>query len=365
MNKHLFVKVAGIVSMAIIFICVSSCIKNKSIFLHEVKEFSFNESDCTLTGIPTGLEYEGDIAESLLIDSLLICQVEEPEGYLNVYRLKDFSLKATLCPLGRARNEFMFPLKLLSQYYKKGGDTYIMVVDKASYIKEINLTQSLAQGSTIVTDMSDTPSFYENKTVLYVNNNIRHFFMSERKDGDTDNEPCRDYKVVDNANNDTTLIKLFSKLMKKDEESISDFSFGDFIKHPQRNLFAQPCQWMDYIIFFDIDNDKVFAVHRKDKPTFNNLAPDGRSIVFSRFTCASNDYLFTNYIVTDEDGNEESYLLVFDWSGNFKAGAKYNPDVLSFVYDEKQNILYGWVSSHLQDKPNDKLYKFDLNGFLN
>ncbi|MBR5935448.1 MAG: hypothetical protein IKZ89_04785 [Bacteroidaceae bacterium] len=365
MNKHLFVKVADIVSMAIIFICVSSCLKNKSIFLHEVKEFSFNESDCTLTGIPTGLEYEGDIAESLLIDSLLICQVEEPEGYLNVYRLKDFSLKATLCPLGRARNEFSTPFLLLSQYYKKNGDTYILVVDKASYIKEINLTQSLAQGSTIVTDMSDAPSIYEDKTVLYVNNNIRQLFMSEPKEQFSDDELALEYKIVDKANNDIIKIDLFSKPMNKDEEGVSNFSHGPIIKQPNRNMFGQPCSLMDYIIFFDIDNDKVFAAHRTGKPTFDDWAPDGRTLVFSRFAYATNNYLFAEYLKNNEAGRREKYLLVFDWSGNFKAGAKISPSVLSFVYDEKQNALYGWNRSNQDKVSSDVLYKFDLNGFLN
>ena len=122
---------------------------------------------------------------------------------------------------------------------------------------------------------------------------------------------------------------------------------------------------MDYIIFFDIDNDKVFAAHRTGKPTFDDWAPDGRTLVFSRFAYATNNYLFAEYLKNNEAGRREKYLLVFDWSGNFKAGAKISPSVLSFVYDEKQNALYGWNRSNQDKVSSDVLYKFDLNGFLN
>ena len=364
MKKHLFVKAAGMVGMAVILICVSSCLRKKSIFPHEVCEFSFNESDRTITGVPTGLQYEGFIEESILIDSLLICQVEEPEGYVNVYRLKDLSLKATLCPLGRSRNEFHEPLELRTQYYKKGGDTYILVVDKMNIIKEINLTQSLAQGTTVVTDMADTPSFYQNKEVLYIDNDIRQLFMSDCMEQSAFEEYGVQYRTVDMVKKDTVQLHLLSKPMKKDEESVTYYSYGPVIKHPQKNLFAQPCSYMDYVIFFDIDNDKIFAAHREGKPTFDDLAPDGRSLIFSRFACVSDDYLFTEYL-KDEDGQErEKFLLVFDWAGNLKASARFGNDVFSFVYDEKQNVLYGWNDFRPEEKPYQELYKFDLNGIL-
>lgn len=365
MRKHLFVSVAGIVSMAVVLFSAASCSNSKSRFLHQVKEFSFNENERVLTGVPTGLEYEGFVEESLIIDSLLICQVEEPEGYINVYRLSDFSLKTTLCPLGRARNEFSFPFKLLTQYYQRDGETFILVVDKANYVKEINLSQSLAQGTTVVSDMAETPSFYDNHNVLYLNNNIRQLFKTNHNEQHADDELYLEYWVDDKVNNYTKKIDVFSKPMEKDDEGVNDFSYGAFIKHPQKNLFAQPCQLMDYIIYFDIDNDKVFAVHREGKPTFDDLAPDGRHLIYSRYTFATSDYVLANYLVEVGDDKQEYYLLVFDWEGNFKCGAKYSPSVLSFVYDEKQNVLYGWEEYDPRETATEKLYKFDLNGFLN
>ena len=76
------------------------------------------------------------------------------------------------------------------------------------------------------------------------------------------------------------------------------------------------------------------------------------------------DYLFTEYL-KDEDGQErEKFLLVFDWAGNLKASARFGNDVFSFVYDEKQNVLYGWNDFRPEEKPYQELYKFDLNGIL-
>lgn len=128
-------------------------------------------------------------------------------------------------------------------------------------------------------------------------------------------------------------------------------------------MFVQLCQYIDYILFFDLEENTGFAVHREGAETFDDIAPDGRKIVFACGCLATNDYLFAIRVTENETGEEENSLLIFNWSGDLIAGAKLVPSVNSVMYDEKQNILYGW-DFYQREKPNRRLYKFDLNGYL-
>lgn len=339
---------------------VISCSRPR--YAYDIKEYHYDEKEKTLIGEPTGLEYEGDVDQSLLIDTLLLVAVEEPEGLLNVYTMPDFSFKTTLCRIGRARNEFSKPFFLLSQHYKRGSDTYITTVDKDSYVKEINLTESIEKGNTVVSDVDDCPSVYGNNKFLYLNDDIHQMFVYSNKveRGAKKSE----YLVIDRKNDRRKKINVFPKTMATDEESMKDYSFGSIYKHPQKNLFVQLCQYIDYILFFDLDENTGFAVHREGAETFDDIAPDGRKIVFACGCLATEDYLFAIRVTENEKGEEENSLLIFNWSGELIAGAKLVPSVNTVMYDEKQNILYGWDAFIPGIKPSRRLIKFDLNDFI-
>lgn len=210
----------------VVLLGVISCSRPR--YAYDVKEYYFNENEKTLIGEPTGLEYEGDVDQSLLIDSLLLVTVMEPEGLLNVYTFPDFTYKTTFCKIGRARNEFSEPFFLLTQHYKRDSNTYITTVDKDVYVKEINLTESLDKGHTVVSDVEDCPSIYGNNKFLFLNDNIHQMFVYSNK---TDRgEKKSEYLVIDKINNKRKTINVFPKIMDTDEESMKDYSFGSIYK---------------------------------------------------------------------------------------------------------------------------------------
>lgn len=343
-----------------IFFGMASCSRPR--YAYDIKEYYYDENEKTIIGEPTGLEYEGEVDQSLLIDSLLLVKVEEPTGLLNVYTMPNFTYKTTLCKIGRARNEFSAPFFLLTQHYKKGSNTYITTVDKDIYVKEINLTESLKKGHTVVSDVDDCPSVYGNNKFLYLNNNIHQMFVySNRAER---GEKKSEYLVIDKVNDKRETINVFPKSMVTDEESMKDYSFGAIYKHPQKNIFVQLCQYIDYVLYFDLDNNTGFAVHREGAETLDDIAPDGRKIVFACGGLATDDYLFAIHVMENEKEEEESSLLVFNWSGDLIAGAKLIPNVNTLMYDEKQKVLYGWDAFIPGIKPNRRLIKFDLNDFL-
>ena len=355
--------VVAILSLSV-FVGLNSC-KPKPHYAYTVKEIFWDEEDTTtIYGQPAGLSIEGYIWETLLVDSLFIVQVEEPDGFLSLYNINDMKLSGHLCQKGRARNEFSFPFFLLPQSYSKNNDNYIVCVDRDSYVKEINLTKSIEEGRTIVTNLNDCPSYFGNDRFLFLNNDISHFFLNSY--GEESSERKRkeaQYWIVNTDTKDRRRLDVFPKKMDSDEEGITNYAGGSIYKNPDKNLIIQECCFMDYLLFFDVDADTAFAVHISGKPTFDDMAPDGGTITFASGSTVSSDYIFALYVTLTVDQNGEEYekitLFILDWDGELKANAVLSPSVNNVVFDKKNNVLYGFDFSDVRS-----LYKFDLQEII-
>ena len=78
--------------------------------------------------------------------------------------------------------------------------------------------------------------------------------------------------------------------------------WGSLYKHPDKNLVMFSYDYMNYLLFFNMDTHKYYAIHQTGSMTFDDVAPvvpeDGSIICFS-FGAVSKNYIFMRYKAGD------------------------------------------------------------------
>lgn len=348
---------------ALFLILVVSCKNNKDPVQMEVFETDFiGKSELTLEGTDTGLEIMG-VKDICVCDSLLIAFTKNPESQIQVYRMSDMHLVAKLCPRGRAGNEMTDPNGLSGQFYYRKGNLILPVIDNYQLLKEINITKSISNMNTVVETKTDCMPLMQGNFVLIDDDIDNRFeFHSDQIDEIYADQISYPMFIIRKKNKEQK-INLYNKLMDSPSLHYSaGFYYGTVYKSPVRNMIIQPLQYMDYIMFFDLDNDKRFAIHQKGTMCIGDKAPDEARIHLLNYLAISNKYFIVNHKFHDAESmpkDKSPYeLLIFDWDGNFINSARLDHKVSRIAFDEKSNILYGIGLSE------EKMYKYDMSKLL-
>lgn len=382
MKKHLFL-------LATILLVVSC---SKSRVLVDVREIDFiNKSHVTVKGTPVIAQWPIGIRDIAVCDSFLVVLSQERDAQLCVYS-NDFELLGRFCYMGRADNEFLMQPRWFATQVLKGsnGNTLIPLLDGHWGVKVMDIQKSLeSQGTVIVkqNDYSGTREFtIEDENAMtrmragiqyvFLDNDINHVFESYN------------YTMMDIVVNvepscavmhDTAQIKNFKYLSYFDD---NDFNYllGSLDKHPDRNLVIKPLMYMDYILFFDLDNDRTFAIHQSGSLSFDDELPvvneemiigsDGDVNIEEQPVChfaesaCSDSFFMIEYYAGDysasasDSSNPAPELLFFDWEGNFLKSVKLDTPVGCITYDERKQVLYGIGGE------NDRIISFDLSSVV-
>ena len=106
----------------------------------------------------------------LLCDTLLFAITSNPEGMLEVYSTNNLQHKlASLCIRGRAEIEMSY--LSMAQVYKNDDRYYMLIVDAYTRFCEIDITESLEKGYTVVT-RTKMRQFYQAGHSIFLNNDI-------------------------------------------------------------------------------------------------------------------------------------------------------------------------------------------------
>ncbi len=379
--------------VAVLF--VLSCKNGKSCLLLDVHEIDFNnKSDITLKGVPVKADWPMDMYEIGLCDSFLVVESGEKTNLLYVYS-DEFELKGRFGSIGRARNEFLsIPSWNSMQILRNAqGDALLPFLTHDQGTKVVDLQKSLAaQGAVIASQNDFTGEFiYEHESpdlngriarlhtygdCIFLDDNINYRFEYYRPIilyGEVHKEP--NYIVT----LDSARIKEFRLF---DDFKLTDMVYTgcDFFKHPSRNLVIQLYAALDYIMFFDLDNDRNYAIHQAGSLSFDDDLPEivreyitnpngttsvriSRAEHFDRVTWAESFFMATycagDYCLNQPDQDHVApELLFFDWDGNFLKSFKLDTHVDGITYDEKNQVLYG------MDAANDRILRFDLKNLF-
>lgn len=381
-----------IVFLLVTLLVLLSCNNGKSRFLFSVHETDFvNKSKITVKGTRADVDLPLGVSDLALCDSFFIVMFYNGGPLMNVYSL-EWDLLGRFCYKGRANNEFLEVPRMLSRQTLKGENGNILIpLKEGNYnIKVLDLQQSLqSQKTTIVMEKTFMPytmaksggekGYYllpRTFDFVYLNNDINQIFRANSMLVDHDGSVYgKDYEVMDDS-----IQQKYFKMLSSDYPEDGDYVCGQLHKHPSRNLIIEPLMYMDYILFFDLDNDTTFAIHQKGSLSFDDkLSPvvyttsknlagdeeimDTRPVHFAGFAATESFFMVYygagDYTVNQPDPmNAAPELLFFDWDGNFLKSVMMDVGVGDIVYDEKSQTLYGL------DYSNECIIGFDLSAVV-
>ena len=371
-----------------------SC-KSKKRFLFDVVEQDYvNKSSQTVHGVEVKEQLPLGASDLFVCDTFIVVMTsggQQPR--MHVYST-NWQPLGEFCNIGRARNEFLSYPKLLSgQYYRKpDGTVLVPLMDGASNgVKMMDLTESVRRQTTVITryreDLKGIWTVIANRDNMKIKFGSRRDVILLNEDMNLTfeyNNSVNDYpdyygEPYFGVRQDTTEIRRIRLLQEVEGEEMEYFG-GRIIKHPHRNLIVQPLSSLDYILFFDMDNDHMFAVHQKGSASFDGKLPeyvrtegvteDGTPyyednlVEHFGYPAFAESYFMVLYYAGDygagsaDPENPVAELMFFDWDGKFLKSVKLDTSVWSITYDENNHILYG------MDMFTESLYSFDLTSVL-
>lgn len=340
---------------------IISCTSKKPINIDITETDFINQSSVVLKGDYINIDAIG-VNDICICDSYMLVFSNNPAAQLWAYDLNDMTLVAKMCSKGRAANEMIEPSSLSSQFYKRNGDLIVPVIDNHILLKEINITKSIVRHTTIVEHKSDCISTMDGNFVLIDNDPDKRFEYREAQVDDVYADKMTNPSFYIKEKGKEKRILKYNKCMRGNMHYAASFCYGSLYKHPSKNLIIQPLQYLDYILFFDLDNKKEYGIHQIGTLSFSDEVPQKAAIHLINYVATSEDYFMILHIMHDSDTEDDKLspneLLIFDWSGNLVGSARMDKRVNRLAYDARNNNLYGFSIKE------EKLYKFNLDELL-
>lgn len=369
-------RLIGIVEYIVITssLLLTSCHLGERLVI-ETNEVDFiNKTDDVIHGVILDIEIVGGTTVAVC-DTLLMYLTSNPKALLQVYNSQTLKPLAMLCQQGRASNEFSDnKINRFYQIFLRKGDIICVLRGEGGYVlKEINVSASLREGHTVVEGINNSIPYGCGRVVGLDQGIDRVFTFNNHNyniDMDDFNPPF--FSIIDKAN--TKEIQIYKRLVDFEDNMYSTFWYsGSICKHPTRNIVAQCMNTIDYIHFFDLDNDKYYSIHQKGTPTFDDIKVT-KKIVNDAYEYDNNHFsesigtesmLLVLYLNGDyrkkslKQGNGgASELLAFDWEGNYLGGVKLDLAIHNLAYDSKRCKLFGYRIN------DEKTIMYDLTNFM-
>lgn len=363
MMKNNFLRFAYLLLGGILF--VNNSCSDSERFVLNTKEVDYvDKTDSLLSGTKIKIDAFG-MNRIVLKDSVLFIHVDNQQTILKIFQYPSLKHIADICQRGRARNEFISPSNMTSQVYYDKGNLIFPFVDEDAHVKEVNITESMKRHSAVVQSISECIDRSEGHFII-CNEGINYRFINyDVFFNDMDMKQCHapKYEYVENGNVKKEIMVYPTLCKTVNPFHIPAVYAGVMAKHPRRNLIIQPLQYMDYILFFDLDNNVNYAIHQSGSPSFNDRIIDlSVQMTFTERAMTDDFFLILywsgKYSVKTPLHDAFPELLVFDWSGNYLGGAKLDQPLRSIEYDESNKILIGL------NPYDDSLYSFNLDNFM-
>ena len=378
-------------SLAVTLSVLLSCSKKPEIQVREVDYL--NKSQELLKSVPVDMDMPMLTYGVIHCDSLNILMTQDPRGYMFVYS-DDWKLLGTFCHQGRAQYEFVDRPSLIKNQVLLGKDNHLLLpLQDATCIKVVDITASLLSHKVVISEIRDYVPYTDidimigdniaklrsrNKYMFLDNDIYKTLELTEGFSFEF-GESTAEYKI----RHDTAYVEVPQIL--KDMEKLAgpqpeDKFQREFFKHPSRNLIIEPFMAMDYIMFYDLDNNSSFAIHQTGSLTWNQDPPqvprfnDQGEVIYyiEERGCfgdavATDSYFLVFYFGGDYSMADENQdwprpeLLLFDWDGNFKKSVMLETYIDCAAFDQKNKILYGVP---IDEPENEVLLSYDLSSLF-
>lgn len=340
----------------------------------ETREIDFKDKTADeIKAKPLALEVPG-IQDLVVHDSLLIFVTSDPQGMLKVYDKNTLQPIASFCTRGRANNEFPGQIFYINmQQYVRDGDFIMPFLDNSTYIqKEVNVSASLREGRTVIGQTLQRT--HNDLDFVLLDKGLGRTFTVYRPVWNFNAQPetmSLPVYAITQDNKTVREIEVFKDHVQHESiMTLQSFYHGHLLKHPDRNLVVMPMSCLDYILFFDLDNDRNYAVHQKGTPTtadvylyddWNKNYKGGIGGPMhipgtNMFMCVYSSGKYSEQTLNENGMGVE--LLVFDYEGNYIRGVKLDRNFLSYSWDPESKILYA------AEIVSEVIFTYDLSDFL-
>ena len=331
-------------SFLAVLLAACSCGEKSEHIIIPVKEISFADQDRPWVE-PTRMDYcPMGIRDMISYDKYLFIMTSDKNAYLKVYDMEKGAEVAALCSHGRAGNEFNYPLFFTGEaVYTVDGEIMLPLMEEYSALKEINITRSIEEQRTVI-NRTVSLEYESRRLFTFIDNDFTKVFMSLHPYHPGEMAvPVRFY--IKDPDGGKTEIPVFKDLMNGENQFFVSNSYsGCLIKHPRKNVMVYSMAHFDYLIFFDLDNNKTFAIHQKGTDTFEKEVVDNPGVIHFAEATVSNDYYFSTYLTSCTFNNPDAEygceLLAFDWKGNYVGGFRTKTELQRFAYSEKTQTLF-------------------------
>ena len=376
---------------AVILSVLLSCSKKPEIQIREVDYL--NKSRELLKSVPVDMDMPMLTYGVIHCDSLNILMTQDPRGYVFVYS-DDWKLLGTFCQQGRAQYEFLDRPRHIKNQVLLGEDGHLLLpLQDATTIKVVDITASLISHKAVISETRDYAPYTDidimigdsparlrtmNKYMFLDNDIYKTLELTEGFSFDFGDANAQ-YKI----RHDTAYVEVPGILhdMEKLTGPQPEGKFSrEFFKHPSRNLVIEPFMVLDYIMFYDLEGNRSFAIHQTGSLTWNedpvevpHYDDQGEFDYFTEERGCFGDAVATDsyflvfyfggdYSLADENKDwPRPELLLFDWDGNFRKSVMLDTYIDCAAFDEKNKILYGVP---IEEPENEVLLSYDLSSLF-
>lgn len=325
----------------------------------------FNNTADVIEGHLLSVDVMGP-SEIAIDDTLLIFSTNDPTGYIKIYNIDNCKLIGKYGLKGRANNEFNMTLLASSNIAKTNKGSIVYIYDDLSLLKVMNIDSTIQHNIAIIDTAYRSISLIDGVTIFDFVNDVSFTYTKVHEDNvflGRYNLPQYSYKA---HNQNAEDIVVFSKLMNFEDVDDACYSYsGAVYKHPIRNIYYQPFQYMDYLLIFNMEDNTIRATHQNNSLSFNDKIPDNANSFCFGHSCNTNEYIMCLYFNGDyskkslkNEGEEKPELLIFDWSGNYLGGVKLGREIHRIAYDSRTQSLIG------VNIDKESVYAFDLSGMI-
>lgn len=333
-----------------VLLVISSC-KGNSCYQYEVSEIYL---DSIQSSVLEGKQVDFNMEEAYhfySVDTFFIVHREYDKFFYNVYSY-DFDSIMSFGLIGRSRNEFLSrPINMTNQMYTRNGDVIMPVIDNGT-CKEINISQTIKKGSTVIEGHFQSLPTDVGSSVRIGDKNEQLIYTYATDDDMYSNKLELPKIYYIDKNGKSKEYKVFSKEFKDPNPVNLHFIFyrGYLRKQPDGKRVAMPMSYMNYILFFDTAKRRQSALHIYGTNTFEDGVPDREKQ--STLRCFGDnaiilpDKLIVQYFGDyDEmrklDSDYSGRLLVFNWNGILLKSYILHDFFNEMTYNRDKKILYG------------------------
>lgn len=299
-------------------------------------------------------------------DSLLFLESTNPECQLQVLSCSTHASLANLCTKGRAKNEFIRATSYCNQFYEQNGHTMLIVCDEGNVMKSVDITESLRQKTTVVSNQFNPVVRSGRGFSIYLPGKekfFNHYQLSYDNPADEIYFPPR-FTLTDMDGSNEYEYPVFGRLMTLPPHSSYPYFIyqGCMRIKPDESKVAFAHFSMPYLFLFDMKGNKHVALHNSEKMTFEDDYPNDDPTNIDACIpdmCVTEDYI----LALCANGKQNGYyskglkpmVRILNWDGDCLKSFTLGQVVSSIAFDEQSKQLFAL------DRKSEEIFVYDIN----